>query len=322
MKPVGWRTPDSKISFVPMSKVCPSVLAAWLAAWFAGITTTGCNADLRSLGTVSAIDGGASTEVWIPFGTPTLHPALANTPASQENPSLTADELELYYATAVDGSLDIWLCQRASSTSAWGSPGKVIELSGDSMDEQPEVSADGLTMYLASDRPGGAAGEHLWVSRRASRAAPWGQLVPVTDFALGDADMSPSLQQAALMMTFSSQRGSTNWQLFVTTRPSTTDPWGAPVPLAELNSSASNWASGLYREGTSIVFSSNRVGGVYSLFHATRASITDSFSAPQASTELNGSTGNDNDPWLSNDGHHIVFDSQRNGRAKIYEAWR
>jgi hypothetical protein len=91
MNAVGWRTPDTRISLVPMRKACPSVLAAW----FAGMATMGCNADLRSLGTVSAIDGGASMEVWIPFGAPTLHPALANTPASQENPSLTADELEL-----------------------------------------------------------------------------------------------------------------------------------------------------------------------------------------------------------------------------------
>jgi Tol biopolymer transport system component len=64
------------------------------------------------------------------------------------------------------------------------------------------------------------------------------------------------------------------------------------------------------------------VGGLYSLFRATRATLTDPFSPPLPATELNGTVGNDNDPWLSDDGHHIVFDSQRNGRSKIYEAWR
>jgi Tol biopolymer transport system component len=284
------------------------------------MTTTGCEVAERSLGTVSASDGGASVEDWIPFGAVSLHPALANVSASQEDPSLTADELELYYATAVDGTLDIWSCQRASSTSAWGAPEKVVELSSSYLDEQPEVSADGLTMYLASDRPGGASGEHLWVSQRATRADPWDPPVPVADFAAGDADMSPSLQRAALLLTFSSQRGSTNWQLYATTRQSTTDPWGTPTPLTELNSSASDWASGLYRGGTSIVFSSNRLGAVYSLFHATRATVSDPFSAPQPAAELN--VNDENDPWLSDDGHHIVFDSQRSGSAKIYEAWR
>jgi Tol biopolymer transport system component len=299
-----------------MAKVWPSLLVGW----FMGMPMTGCNVDQRSLGSISAFDGGGSAEIWIPFGAVALHPALANASASQEDPTLTADELELYYATAVDGTLDIWLCQRASITSAWGSPAKVVELSSDSLDEQPEVSADGLTMYLASNRPGPAPGEHLWVSQRAARTDPWSSPVPVTDFAMGDADMSPSLQFEELMMTFSSQRGSSDWQLYVTTRPSTTDPWGAPKPLSELNSSASDWASGLYLDGTSIVFSSNRVGGVYSLLYATRATVTEPFSVPQPATELN--SNDENDPWVSNDGHHIVFDSQRSGSAKIYEAWR
>jgi Tol biopolymer transport system component len=282
---------------------------------------SGCGSDLRSLGRVFASDGGGLAEVWVPFGAPTLHPALLNAPASQVNPTLTADELELYYATRVDGTLDIWLVQRASSASAWGTPGKVLELSSNSMDELPEVSADGLTMYFASDRPGGAApGEHLWVSYRATRADPWGKPAPVTDFAPGDADISPSLQHDELIMTFSSQRGSTDWQLYATTRPSTSDPWGTPTLLTELNSTAADWSSGLYRGGTGIVFSTTRVGNIYSLFYATRATVTEPFSAPQPVTELNNN--DENNPWLSDDGHHIVFDSQITGGGRIYEAWR
>jgi len=296
------------------------LFVGWFVAMIVAMMANGCGVDQRSLGTFLPVDGGSETGGWLPFGPVTLHPALANAPASQEDPSLTADELELYFSTAVDGTLDIWLCQRASGTSAWGPPNKVAELSSDSIDEQPEVSADGLTMYLASDRPGGAPGEHLWISQRATRTAAWAQPVPVTDFATGDADMSPSLQQAELLMTFSSQRGTTNWQLYATTRQSTTAPWGTPTPLAELNSPASDWSSGLYLGGSSIVFSSNRVGGLYSLFYATRSTVADPFSVPQPATELN--SNDENDPWLSDDGHHIVFDSQRSGRAKIYEAWR
>ena len=302
-----------------MSNVRPSLLVGGLVA----MTANACSVDQRPLGSLSelASDGGAVPEIWVPFGAPTLHPALLNAPASQVNPSLTADELELYYATHVDGTLDIWLCQRASSASAWGPLGKVIELSSPYMDELPEVSADGLTMYFASDRPGGvAAGEHLWVSHRATRVAPWSQPAPVTDFAMGGADISPSLQRAELIMSFSSQRGSTDWQLYATTRPSTTDPWGTPTLLTELNSPAADWSSGLYRGGTSIVFSTTRVGGLYSLFYATRATVSEPFSVPQPVTELNDN--DENNPWVSDDGHHIVFDSQITGAGRIYEAWR
>ncbi|MGC9985094.1 MAG: hypothetical protein ABSF35_15880 [Polyangia bacterium] len=302
-----------------MRKDWPSLLVGWLVA----VTANGCTADQRSLGSypLSPGDADAGAEDWVPFGAVTLHPALVNAPASQHDPSLTADELELYYATAVDGTLDIWLCQRASSASAWGTPGKVIELSSDSMDENPNVSADGLTMYLASDRPGGvAAGEHLWVSHRATRADSWAQPVPVTDFAVGDADKSPSVQSAELIMVFASQRGSTDWELYATTRQSATDLWGAPAPLTELNSPEVNWDPALYQGGNGIVFASQRLGGLNSLFYASRESVTNAFSVPQPATELN--SNDENDPWLSDDGQHIVFDSDRSGQIKIYEAWR
>ena len=49
--------------------------------------------------------------------------------------------------------------------------------------------------------------------------------------------------------------------------------------------------------------------------------MTDAFSVPKPATELN--VNDDSDPWLSNDGSHIVFDSRRGGGPiKIYEARR
>jgi Tol biopolymer transport system component len=310
-----------------MPKVRTSLLAGWLVA----MATNGCNVDLRPLGTVpapavdaGAVDTGALPQSWVPFGPVTLHPALVTAPGSQADPTLPADELELYYTTSTNtgGTYDIWMCPRTSSTAAWGTCNKAVELSSDTaLDETPEVSADGLTIYLASDRPGTVAGEHLWVSHRATRTDPWGQPTQVTDLIVGDKDLSPTLQQAQQLMIFASQFALGDWNLYATTRSSTTDPWGAPTLLAELNSTAYDWDPALYQEGTSIVFASRRLNTANSLFYATRASLADPFSTPQPATELN--VNNDGDPWLSNDGHHIVFDSRRGGGAsKIYEAWR
>jgi len=297
-----------------------------LAGCLVAMTAGGCGVDQRSLGSFPAlpIDGGAPADAWVPFGAVTLHSALATAPGSQADPTLTADELELYYTTSTNtgGTYDIWLCQRASTTAAWGTCTKVVELSNDTaLDETPEVSADGLTIYLASDRPGVAAGEHLWVSQRATRTDPWGQPVQVTEIIVGDKDLSPTLQQAQLLMVFSSQLGTGDFNLYATTRASTADPWGAPTLLTELNSSAYDWDPALYQGGTSIVFASRRLNTSNSLFYATRASLVDEFSVPQPATELN--VNDDGDPWLSDDGHHIVFDSRRGGGpSKIYEAWR
>jgi Tol biopolymer transport system component len=299
-----------------MPKTWPSLLVAWLVV----LTANGCSIDQRSLGRFSVVSGDGGAEVWVPFGPVTIHPALATANASQADPTLTADELDLYFSSNPNTDWDIWLVQRASSTDLWGTPAKVDELSSTSLDETPEVSADGLTIYLASDRPGGPAGEHLWVSHRATRAGPWDPPEPVTDFVGGDKDLSPTLQKDQLIMVFASLHGS-DWDLYETTRASTSDPWGTPTPLTELNSPQFDWDPALYGEGTGVVFASRRLNTSNSLFYATRATVTDEFSAPQPATELN--VNGDGDPWLSDDGHHIVFDSRRGGGpTKIYEAWR
>ena len=322
----------------------PKVWSLLLLGWFAALTAHGCSVDQRSLGSLAAprgeagaaadvlVDGfagsqdalsgeaGPGAELWVPFGQVTLHPALANLPASQVDPTMTADERELYFASNPNTDWDIWVVQRASSTALWETPSKVVELSSAYLDETPEVSADGLTMYLASARPGGAAGEHLWVSHRATRADPWDQPVPVTDFVGGDKDLSPTWARDQLLMVFASFHGS-DWDLYATTRASTADPWGTPTPLTELNSSQFDWDPALYLDGKSIVFASRRLGTANSLFYATRAAVTDAFSVPQPATELN--VNDDADPWLSDNGDHIVFDSRRGGGpTKIYEASR
>src|SRR5690242_3415474 len=41
------------------------------------------------------------------------------------------------------------------------------------IESAPALSADGLTLYFASDRPGGFGGTDLWVSHRATPESPW-----------------------------------------------------------------------------------------------------------------------------------------------------
>jgi Tol biopolymer transport system component len=338
----------------------PKVWPWLLSGWFVASAASGCSIDQRFLGSLAAPQGEAGTmpdvfvqafdrpvdgsvdapvdgvtdsqdapageagygpEVWVPFGTPRLHPALLNAVASQADPTLTADELELYFSSNPNTDWDIWLVQRASGTDLWGTPARVDELSSTSLDETPEVSADGLTIYFASERPGGVPpGRRLWVARRGKRTDAWLPPEPLTDFTTGgDQDTSPTLQRDQLMMAFASLRGG-DWDLYLTTRQSTADKWGPPTALTTLNSTAFDWDPALYRGGNSIVFASRRSNPTNSLFHSTRALATDIFSPPQEVTEFKV-VGNAADPWLSDDGKHIVFDS-RGGPSKIYEAFR
>jgi hypothetical protein len=60
----------------------------------------------------SAGETDAVAEVWVPFGSVSLFPPLASTPASQADPTLTADELELYFSSNPNTDYDIWLVKR------------------------------------------------------------------------------------------------------------------------------------------------------------------------------------------------------------------
>ena len=65
--------------------------------------------------------------------------------------------------------------------SAWAPAQKVDEIAGNnselntpSVDGCPIQAPDGLSLYLASNRPGGLGGLDIWVARRASADAPFG----------------------------------------------------------------------------------------------------------------------------------------------------
>ena len=51
--------------------------------------------------------------------------------------------------------------------------GNSSELNTPSQDGCPIQSPDGLSLYLASNRPGGKGGLDIWVASRASSGAPW-----------------------------------------------------------------------------------------------------------------------------------------------------
>jgi len=44
-------------------------------------------------------------------------------------------------------------------------------------DGYPDISADGLTLYFVSNRPGGSGGYDLWITTRPNINAQWGPAV-------------------------------------------------------------------------------------------------------------------------------------------------
>ena len=107
--------------------------------------------------------------------------------------------------------------------------------------------------------------------------------------------------------------------IWVSTRASTSDPWGAPVNVgAPVNSAANDFCPTISRDGHEFFFVSNRPGWCGSaqnddIYAATRASTSDPWSTPVNLGPSVNSDASETRPSLSWDGTTLYFGSDRSG---------
>jgi Tol biopolymer transport system component len=256
------------------------------------------------------------------FGTPQVVTGLRSDTDDVLDPTMTFEELEIYFASPTGGQTDIWVSTRTVATDPWGPSTLVAELSSPQNDQGPEVTVDGLTMYLASDR--GGSGMRLYVSQRRTRDTPWATPTSVGSLGTSALDEAPGLDRSQLNLAFASQRGTaTDAHLFAATRPDTSAAWQGVTELSALNSAWQDTDPALFSNGAGLVFASRRLtqGGTADLFEAARPDETSPFASLAPITSLNTSS-NEEGPWLSQDGTLILFSSDRSGHYRIYQASR
>jgi hypothetical protein len=186
----------------------------------------------------------------------------------------TADGLELYSCAKgqYGGGCDLFVRKRATPSDAWSEPinlGPVVN--GPYREISPTITPDGLELYFSdyaggqAPRPGGYGKMDLWVVRRTSRDAPWGEPenlgAPINT---PSDDGEPSLSADGLHLFFRSDRfgGCGENDLYVTRRATLADPWGKPENLgAKVNSHAHEFASHLSADGSILYYGSRRPGG-------------------------------------------------------------
>ena len=89
--------------------------------------------------------------------------------------------------------------------------------------------------------------------------------------------------------------------------------------IAKLSSPANDTGAFLTRDCLTIFFASNR-SGTSVIYTAHRDLVDDPWPAPSPVTEfaIPGGNGNQEDPWLSPDGHTFAFASDAAGTKDIY----
>ncbi len=188
-------------------------------------------------------------------------------------------------------------------------------------DRMPSVSADSLSLYFSSYRPGGHGGDDIWVTRRATIDDDWGSpenLAPRINTPSNDSH--PSISLDGLMLFFSSNRpGGYGDDIWVTTRSATSEPWSEPINLGPtVNSSSRDLGPCISADGLELFFHSNRSGGYNDILVTTRTTTSDPWSEPvNLGPGFNGPVA-DGGPDISADGLMLFFRSYRQGS---YDIW-
>ena len=266
------------------------------------------------------------------FGTPTNLGPTVNSASIEGAPSVTADGLELYFECdrpSGFGSNDMWVTTRATTNDPWGEPvnlGPTVNTSY--WDGASNISADGLSLFFASGRPGGSGEPDLYVTTRATKDDPWGE--PVN---LGPTLNSPYFEDGnyisadVLSLYFSSRRpdGYGDFDIWVTTRATLSDPWGEPVNLGPtINTSAWDFGPHITADGRTLLFSSGKPGGVggHDMYVTTRDTTSEPWKEPVNLGPVVNSSADERCPNISADGFAIRFHSNRADGYGSWDLWQ
>jgi len=194
-----------------------------------------------------------------------------NSSAHDAAPCISADGLALYFQSerpgAYGGSRDLWVTTRPTTNDMWTEPinlGPTVNSSD--RNARPCISADGLSLYFNSPRPGGFGYDDLYVTTRVTVEDDWGppaNLGPTVNAPYNDFNARISADGRLLFFASSDRPGFGLGDIWVTRRETKNDDWGPPLNLGPtVNSSASESGLGISTDGRTIYFYSNRPGGV------------------------------------------------------------
>lgn len=175
--------------------------------------------------------------VWVSTRATTTDPwsdpvqvAELNTSSQESNPVIAPDGLTLWLASRRDGqaATDVYVATRPDKRTAWSTPAPVAELNDANATDAPNyVTADELTMILERDGD-------LHTATRPTDMDPWQDITPIDEVNGVTFDGGSWQSPDKLRLFFASTRTG-NREIYESTRTTDAGVWGAPVPMAEVN---------------------------------------------------------------------------------------
>jgi hypothetical protein len=247
------------------------------------------------------------------------------------------------FALALAAALSITGAAAAAlKQSTWATAQKIDTVGGHSsevntpsLDGCPIQSPDGLSLYIASNRPGGRGGLDIWVATRASTSGAWGapqNLGEPVNSAADDFCPTPVGKKGLFFVSREALPGACGQGDIYYTHQTGNGAWKEPErllcapagPNSELDEQGPSWVdvSKKLRGQKQLYLSRSSTSPAVAgeIFMSTRQNGA-RFGPATAVAALNDATANDIQPNVRADGLEIVFSSNRTGGAGGQDIW-
>ena len=270
------------------------------------------------------------------FGTPTNLGSIVNGSDDVAGVSISADGQDLYFVSNRSGgygNYDLWVTVRPTTDDEWSEPtnlGPIVNSHHACMG--PSISADGLTLYFSDMDynkpylPGGVGSTDTWMVTRETTDAPWSSPVNIgqpVNYTGGD--ITPTTSADGLSLYFARGTGPVYlYDLFLTTRATTNDPWSAPVNMGStVNSTAAEFAPSISADRLILFFCRTSVSqSYYDLWMMRRATVDDEWDPPVKLGFPDNTSAAESFPSISADGTTLYFCSGRPGGFGQWDIWQ
>lgn len=228
----------------------------------------------------------------------------------------------------------------AVASATWASAEKIDTIGGNnselntpSQDGCPIQSPDGLSLYIASNRPGGKGGLDIWVATRATTGSPWGapqNLGEPVNSAADDFCPTPVGKGGLFFVSREALPGACGQGDIYFTHRNAAGTWVEPErllcapdgPNSALDEQGPSWVnvSSTLRGPKHLYFSRSATGVPGEIFMSSRQDGA-RFGPAAPVAELNDAAANDIQPNVRADGLEVVLSSNRAGTLGGQDVW-
>ena len=220
----------------------------------------------------------------------------------------------------------------AQQLSVWSAPVNLgPSINTEFSEFHPAISSDGLSLFFASDRPGGFGENDLWVAQRPNRTAEWGPALNLgQSFNTGHGEFGPELSPDGHWLFFATAglAGGNTSDVYAAFRNDTNNDfgWGQPLSLGKgVNSSHNGGGPTLFIDPTTgavtLYFTRlNKPGQGNWDIYQSNLDTNGSFNDAIVVSELS-SPSEDTHPTVRRDGLEIIFSSTRPGSIGGNDLW-